>query len=73
MPLQVSGTGRGRRTAFRDGQQLVDGYVPQHIDSAADPADFDLLDPLVLGQAEMEPRAEVALVAAAAVHLVHLL
>jgi len=44
--------------------------VVQHVDAAADPADFDPVDPIVLAEAEVQARAPMALVSPSAVDFV---
>ena len=64
--------GRDRGAPLEDAHDSIHGDVLEHVDPAADPADLDAVDAVVLAQAEVQPRAEVALVAAAAVDLVDL-
>ena len=50
-------------------ERLIGGHVSDDVRFAADPADFDAVDPRLLSQAEVQPGPKVALIAAAAVDL----
>jgi hypothetical protein len=54
---------------FDNGERAIDGDVLQNIHAAADPADLDAVNPVMLAQSEVEARAVVALVASAGVDL----
>jgi len=58
--------------ALGERHQPVDTRFIEHFDTAADPADFDSVDLPVLAEAEVQPRAVMALVSAAAMDLVDL-
>ena len=57
--------------ALQNRDAPIDGNRRDLFNRSAQPADLDSVDPRAITQAEVQPRAAMALVASAAVHFIH--